>query len=208
MKKNTRSGKNKGYKTRDNRSGTPGKTGRKRENISYDSYTQNEIDLKTFLRQVQDEDKENSIVLLLDGITDPHNLGAVLRSCDMFGVDLVVIPSRRNAQVNETVHRVSAGAAEYVPVAVESNVRRAASILKEIGYWVYTADVSGSAPWDVNLRGRSALVMGSEDRGVKRIVKEESDGLISIPTRGHIDSLNVSVATGILLYECSSQQLR
>ncbi len=146
-----------------------------------------------------------SLVVLLDGITDPQNLGAVLRSCDLFAVDLVVLPSRRSAQVNETVRRTSSGAASYVPVAVENNLRRAVSRLKDAGYWIFAADVQGEAPWELDLRGKIAYVLGSEDRGARRIVREECDGLISIPTTGHIDSLNVSVAAGILMYEFARQ---
>jgi 23S rRNA (guanosine2251-2'-O)-methyltransferase len=156
-----------------------------------------EADLNDFI----DRRNGKSLVVLLDGITDPQNLGAVLRSCDLFAVDLVVIPSRRSAQVNETVRRTSSGAASYVPVAVENNLRRAVSRLKEAGYWIFAADVQGEAPWKLDLRGKIAYVFGSEEKGTRRIVRKECDGLISIPTTGHIDSLNVSVAAGILLYE-------
>ena len=162
-----------------------------------------EKDLKSFVQRMYAGGSPHSLVVLLDGITDPHNVGAILRSCDLFGVDLVVIPSRRAAPVNETVKRISAGAAAYVPVVEETNIRRAVSQLKEAGYWTYAADVSGEAPWNVNLEERIALVLGSEGKGVRRVVREECDGLISIPTQGHIDSLNVSVAAGILMYEYS-----
>ena len=162
-------------------------------------------DLKSFVRRMYAGGSPNSLVVLLDGITDPHNVGAILRSCDLFGADLVVIPSRRSARINETVRRISAGAASYVPVVEETNIRRAVAQLKEAGYWSYAADVQGDAPWSIDLEGRIAVVLGSEDKGVRRVVKEECDGAISIPTFGHIDSLNVSVAAGILMYEYSRQ---
>ncbi|MFP4179672.1 MAG: 23S rRNA (guanosine(2251)-2'-O)-methyltransferase RlmB [Spirochaetaceae bacterium] len=162
-------------------------------------------DLKEFVKTMSKGGDSQSLVILLDGITDPHNVGAVLRSCDLFGVDLVVIPSRRSAKVNETVQRTSAGAGFYVPVAVETNMRRAVTELKKAGYWIFAADVHGEAPWHIDMKGRLAIVLGSEDRGVRRIVKEECDGAVSIPTRGHVDSFNVSVAAGILMYEYCRQ---
>jgi 23S rRNA (guanosine2251-2'-O)-methyltransferase len=162
-------------------------------------------DLKSFVERMYAGGSPNSLVVLLDGITDPHNVGAILRSCDLFGADLVVIPSRRSARINETVRRISAGAASYVPVVEETNIRRAVALLKEAGYWTYAADVEGDAPWSIDLEGRIAVVLGSEDKGVRRVVKEECDGAVAIPTSGHIDSLNVSVAAGILMYEYSRQ---
>ncbi|MFO7849666.1 MAG: 23S rRNA (guanosine(2251)-2'-O)-methyltransferase RlmB [Spirochaetia bacterium] len=162
-------------------------------------------DLKGFVEKMADGGSPQSLVVLLDGITDPHNVGAVLRSCDLFGVDLVVIPSRRSAKINETVQRTSAGAGFYVPVVVETNMRRAVTELKKAGYWIFAADVHGEAPWSLDMKGRVAFVLGSEDKGVRRIVKEECDGSVSIPTSGHVDSFNVSVAAGILMYEYSRQ---
>lgn len=162
-------------------------------------------DLKDFVKKMIEGGSPRSLVVLLDGITDPHNVGAVLRSCDLFGVDLVVIPSRRSAKVNETVQRTSAGAGFYVPVVVETNMRRAVTELKKAGYWIFAADVHGEAPWGMDMKGRLAFVLGSEDKGVRRIVKEECDGAVSIPTSGHVDSFNVSVAAGILMYEYSRQ---
>lgn len=160
-----------------------------------------QIDLKSWLQ----EKKEASqlLVLILDGITDPQNLGAILRSADQFAVDLVILPERNSAQVNATVMKVSSGAAQYVPVAVVKNLVRSMNMLQEQGFWVYGADMGGDSVCSgtVDLSGRTALVMGSEGDGMNRLVKETCDRIVSIPMHGHIDSLNVSVAAGILMYE-------
>ncbi|MDC7223577.1 MAG: 23S rRNA (guanosine(2251)-2'-O)-methyltransferase RlmB [Spirochaetales bacterium] len=159
---------------------------------SYDS-------IRSFLDKIKA--KENPLVLILDGITDPHNLGAILRSADQFAVDLVVIPNRRSAGESDTVARTSAGALEWVPLLTVSNLKRVLEDLKEGGFWIYGADMGGTAARELNLSGPTALVMGSEGAGLSRIVKETCDGIVSIPMAGHVDSLNVSVAAGILLYE-------
>lgn len=150
--------------------------------------------------------KNNPLVLILDGITDPHNLGAILRSSDLFSVDLVVIPNRRSASENDTVARTSSGASEWVPILTTANLVRAMEELKEAGFWIYGAQMGGTDAPSLDLKGPVALVMGSEGSGMSRLVQEKCDNLISIPMKGHVDSLNVSVATGILLYECRRQQ--
>lgn len=152
------------------------------------------------------EEGSGALVLVLDGITDPHNLGAILRSADQFGVDLVVIPERRSVQANETVVRVSSGAAQYVPIAVVTNIAREIETLKEHGFWIYGADMSGEVSYDMDYAHRSAIVMGSEGDGLSQLVRKRCDIITSIPMQGHIDSLNVSVATGILLYEYRRRQ--
>jgi len=149
---------------------------------------------------------ENSLVIILDGVTDPHNLGAVMRSADQFAVDLLIIPQRRAAHENETVARSSSGASAYVPVVVAPNLVNAAGELKEHGFWVYGADVEGRPAAQVDLRGRTALILGSEGRGIARLLRERCDALIKIETKGHVDSFNVSVAAGILMYEARRQQ--
>ena len=147
------------------------------------------------------DEKKRSLVLILDGITDPHNLGAILRSADQFGVDLVMIPERRAVQANETVVKVSSGAAQYVPVAVVTNLSREIDKLKENGFWVYGAAMAGDNSYGQAFSARTAIVMGSEGDGISSLVRKKCDYIVSIPMQGHIDSLNVSVATGILLYE-------
>ena len=158
-----------------------------------------ETSVKGFCQSLQEG--QGALVLILDGITDPHNLGAVLRSADQFGVDLVIIPERRSVQANETVVKVSSGAAQYVTLAVVTNIVREIETLKEHGFWVYGADMNGDPSYDMDYAHRSAIVMGSEGDGISQLVRKRCDMMTSIPMRGHIDSLNVSVATGILLYE-------
>lgn len=151
-------------------------------------------------------DKESGLVVILDSITDPHNYGAILRSCDQFSADLVIIPSRRSASETPVVARVSAGAVNYVDVAVVTNLNRAIKQLKDAGFWIYGADMGGTSAPDTDLKGRVGIVMGSEGSGMHQKIKESCDGIISIPTTGNVDSLNVSVAAGILMYEVKRQQ--
>lgn len=146
-------------------------------------------------------ENQSALVLVLDGITDPHNLGAILRSADQFNADLVVIPERRSVQANETVIKVSSGAAQYVPMAVVTNLSRALTTLKDNGFWVYGADMSGESSYAIDFAKRTVIVMGSEGSGMSQLVRKNCDYIVSIPMHGHIDSLNVSVAAGIIMYE-------
>ena len=143
-------------------------------------------------------------VLVLDSVTDPHNVGAIIRSCDQFGTSLVILPQARSA--NDIVHseviaRSSAGAAAWVPVSVVPNAVRAVQRLKDAGFWVYGADAGGEALASVDFARRTVIVMGSEGKGISPLLAKQCDAIVSIPTCGKIDSLNVSVAAGILLYE-------
>lgn len=149
--------------------------------------------------------RQDYLLLLLDGITDPQNLGAILRSADQFGVDLVLIPQRRSAKESPLVHTISAGASAWVNTVSVVNLVRAMEQLKEYGFWIYGADMEGDPLWGARLGGKSALVLGSEGKGISALVKKKCDALLKIPTTGHIDSLNVSVATGIMLYEYRRQ---
>lgn len=151
------------------------------------------------------KDRHSLTVLLLDEITDPHNWGAILRSCDQFNVDLVVSRRRRNAKNASVIAQTSAGASAWVPGAEESNLVRAVDLLKENGFWVYGADMNGQNIYDIDLAGRVALILGGE-AGLSRLLRERCDGIASIPCKGRVDSLNVSVAAGILLYEVSRQK--
>ena len=161
---------------------------------------------EAFLAQLEGLDTP-PLLLVLDGITDPHNLGACLRSADAAGVNAVIIPKDRAVGVNATVRRVAAGAADTVELFVVSNLSRALTQLKEQGVWlVGTDDNAGSGLYEQDLRGAVALVMGSEGRGLRRLTKEKCDFLISIPMAGAISSLNVSVATGVLLFEAVRQR--
>jgi 23S rRNA (guanosine2251-2'-O)-methyltransferase len=141
------------------------------------------------------------LVLLLDGITDPRNLGAVLRTADAAGASGVVIPKDRAVGVTAAAVKASAGASEHVRVARETNLRRAIDEMKGAGLWVYAAEVGGTPYTEIDLAGAVALVLGSEGRGVRRLVREGCDGTVSIPMLGAVESLNVSVASAVLLYE-------
>lgn len=166
---------------------------------SKSSFTSKSQSLRDFLESVKDDEKPYT-VLLLDGITDPHNLGAILRSADQFGVSLVVLPPSRSASINETVMRTSSGAAMYVRIAEGENINQAIAQLKKNGFWVYAADMDGEDLNSVSFAPRSAIVMGAEGEGVHSLVKKNTDYTVRIPMCGHVDSLNVSVAAGIVLY--------
>ncbi len=151
-------------------------------------------------------DKADSLVVILDEITDPHNYGAILRSCDQFGVDLVVTRNRRTAKYADIISKTSAGASAWIPSAETANLHRAVEDLKEAGFWIYGADMDGEPAYNIKLKGRIAVIMGSEGTGIGRLLKESCDGMISVPGYGKVDSLNVSVAAGVLLYEVRRQR--
>ena len=146
------------------------------------------------------------LILVLDGVTDPRNLGAVLRAADGAGASGVVIPKDRAVGVTAAAVKASAGASEHVPVARETNLRRTIDRMKEAGVWVYAAEVGGTTYTGLDLAGPAALVLGSEGRGVRRLVREGCDGAVSIPMLGAVGSLNVSVAAAVLLYEARRQR--
>lgn len=149
----------------------------------------------------------NQLLVVLDGITDPHNLGACIRSADAFGVDAVIIPQDRSAQVTPTVHKVSSGASQNIPVIVVGNLARALTDLKAQGFWIY--GLAGEAPDSITTTEfitPTVLVLGAEESGLRRLTKEHCDFLIKIPMLGSVESLNVSVATGISLFEVRRQR--
>lgn len=162
------------------------------------------LSVKDFCKNLKDDD--SALVLVLDEITDPQNLGAILRSADQFSVSLVVIPDRRSAHANSTVIKVSSGAAHYVPMTQVTNINREIEYLKSQGFWVYGAAMDGQAVYKTTFPNRTVLVMGSEGKGIGQLTQRLCDHMVTIPMTGHIDSLNVSVATGILLYEVRRQQ--
>ena len=141
------------------------------------------------------------LVLVLDGLTDPRNLGAVLRAADGAGASGVVIPKDRAAGVTAAAVKASAGASEYARVARVTNLRRAVDTIKRAGLWVYAAETGGAPYTELDLTGGVAFLLGSEGRGVRRLVREGCDGTVSIPMLGAVESLNVSVAAAVLLYE-------
>ena len=158
------------------------------------------------LEDLVHQGEELSCLIALDGITDVQNLGAILRSADLFRVDGVLIPRRRSARESIGVDRTSAGASAYIPLVEVPNLVRALSYLKEAGYWIYGADMQGTHAMEADFNRKTVLVMGSEDKGLGRLVREACDFLVKIPMGGHVGSFNVSVATGILLYEIRRQQ--
>lgn len=147
------------------------------------------------------EREATSFVLILDGITDPQNLGAILRVAEGFGVDIVVIPQHESVGLTPAAVKASAGASEWVPVAQVTNLARTIERLKELGYWVYAAALGGDRPDEIDLKGKVAIVMGSEGKGVRRNVLEHCDRTVTIPMRGRLESLNVATACAVLCYE-------
>ena len=146
------------------------------------------------------------LVLVLDSVTDPRNLGAVLRAADGAGASGIVIPKDRAVGITAVAVKASAGASEHVPVARETNLRRAIHRIKKSGVWVYAAEGGGMAYTELDFSGPVALVLGSEGRGVRKLVREGCDGAVSIPMLGAVESLNVSVAAAVLLYEAQRQR--
>lgn len=151
--------------------------------------------------------KNNALLLILDGVTDPHNLGACLRVADGAGADAIIVPKDRSAQLNTTVSKVASGAAETMPFVAVTNLARAMRELKDAGIWLIgTADDAPKTLYEVDLKGPIAIVMGAEGEGLRRLTKETCDELVHIPMYGGVASLNVSVASGICLFEATRQR--
>jgi len=151
--------------------------------------------------RIAEERGEQPFIVVLDGVEDPHNLGAVIRSAECAGCHGVIIPKRRTAGLTATAAKASAGALEHMAVAREVNIASAIDRLKEAGVWVYAAEAGGECLWEVDLDRPAAFVFGSEGKGVSRLVKEKSDYVVSIPLGGKINSLNVSAAAAVVLFE-------
>ncbi len=157
--------------------------------------------------EILDSMADPPLVVLLDGVEDPHNLGAILRACECAGVDGVFIPEHRAAGLNETVAKTSAGAIEYVRVARVTNLVPLIGELKDRNLWVVGVEGgAGNVYSDFDMKVPLAVVLGSEGKGIRRLVKEKCDAIVSIPMRGRISSLNVSVAAGIVLFEIVRQR--
>jgi 23S rRNA (guanosine2251-2'-O)-methyltransferase len=156
----------------------------------------------TSIEQCLAEMHNRSLFLVLDGVQDPHNLGACLRTANGAGVDAVIIPKDRSAKMNATVSKVAAGAAESTPLLEVTNISRCLKDLKNAGVWIYgtSGDAHGSL-YDFDYQGPVALVMGAEGDGLRRLTREQCDQLLKLPMQGSVESLNVSVATGVCLYE-------
>lgn len=153
------------------------------------------------------EKGEPLFVFILDGIEDPHNLGAIIRTANLAGAHGVIIPKRRAVGLTATVAKTSAGALNYTPVAKVTNLSATIEELKKEGLWFVCADMGGETMYNLNLTGPIGLVIGNEGEGVSRLVKEKCDYVASIPMKGNIDSLNASVAAGVLAYEIVRQRM-
>lgn len=155
------------------------------------------------------EDKgEQPFVIILDDIEDPHNLGAIVRTANLAGAHGVIIPKHRASGLTATVVKASAGAINYTPVAKVTNISKTIEELKEKGLWFVCADMDGTTMYDLDLKGPIGLVIGNEGKGVSRLVKEKCDFIAKVPMFGDIDSLNASVAAGVLAYEIVRQRLK
>ncbi len=156
--------------------------------------------------EIPKERGEDPFFIILDGITDPHNLGSIIRTADAVGAHAVIIPKRRSVQITPIVAKASAGAVEYLPVCKVTNIVNTIKTLKENGLWIAAVDMDGQTFYQQNLGGPLGLVVGSEGEGISRLVKQNCDFTVSMPMSGNVTSLNASVAGGILLYEVYRQR--
>lgn len=165
-----------------------------------------EIKLKDFVYKDLEDLKDKKRLMILDQIEDPHNLGAIIRSGEALGFDGIIIGKRRSAKVNSTVYKTSAGAINNIDIAMVVNINRAIEELKKENFWVYgLAGEADSLISETDLKGKVALVVGNEGKGLSRLVRKNCDGLVKIPMLGDINSLNASVASAIAMYECLRQ---
>jgi len=149
------------------------------------------------------DDIDSDFVVILDHLEDPHNFGAIIRTCECAGIKNIIIPKDRSVTVNETVVKVSVGAIEHVKIIMVSNLVNAINKLKDMGYFVYAADMGGENYQNISYPKKKALVIGNEGKGISRLVEENSDFVVSIPMKGSINSLNASTSAGILIYGMS-----
>jgi 23S rRNA (guanosine2251-2'-O)-methyltransferase len=152
------------------------------------------------------EKNEAPLIVILDEIEDPHNLGSIIRSANICGAHGIIIPKRRSAFITPTVSKASAGAVEHAKIAKVTNLNQVIKELKDKGLWIYGMDMDGTVCYETNMKGPAAIVVGSEGKGISRLVKENCDGIVKIPMYGQITSLNASVAAGIILYEITRQR--
>ena len=156
----------------------------------------NYYDIKT----IEKDDKSNFVVML-DSIEDPHNFGAIIRTCECAGVDYIIIPKNRSVSVNSTVYKTSSGALSNMKIVEVTNLHNTIKKLKDLGFWVYGSDAKGKDYRSIDFGGKTCLIIGSEGHGLKQIVSNSCDEIISLPMKGKINSLNASVAAGIFIYE-------
>ncbi|MDY6071553.1 MAG: 23S rRNA (guanosine(2251)-2'-O)-methyltransferase RlmB [Bacilli bacterium] len=166
------------------------------QGIAMDIEEYNYYDIKT----IEEDDKSNFVVML-DSIEDPHNFGAIIRTCECAGVDYIIIPKNRSVSVNSTVYKTSSGALSNMKIVEVSNLHNTIKKLKDLGFWVYGSDAKGKDYRSIDFGGKTCLIIGSEGHGLKQIVSNSCDEIISLPMKGKINSLNASVAAGIFIYE-------
>lgn len=169
-----------------------------------------EIKYKTIddILKIAEDRGESPFVIILDRITDPHNIGAIIRTAECAGAHGVIMPKRASAPINEIVAKTSAGAVEYANICKVTNLASTIDTLKEKGLWITGADMNGESMYDIDFTGGVGLVIGSEGEGISRLVREKCDFIASIPMKGEVSSLNASVAAGILMYEVVRKNLK
>lgn len=153
------------------------------------------------------ENEENPLILILDGLTDPHNLGSILRTADATNVTGIIIPKHRSVGVTPVVSKTSTGAVEHVPIARVTNLNQTLDTLKDKEFWIFGTDMNGTPSHKWNTKGKLALVIGNEGKGISHNIKKQVDEMITIPMNGHVQSLNASVAAAILMYEVFRNRL-
>ncbi len=159
------------------------------------------------VKELLKEEKKDSFFLMLDGVTDVHNIGAITRTAAAMGVDAIILPKDRTATVTADVYKTSAGAIESLKIAAEVNLVRSVEQLKEAGFWVYGFEEDGKQElYKADLKGKICCVVGGEDSGIRRLLKENCDGVFKIPMKGDVQSLNASVSAGIVIYEVQRQR--
>lgn len=168
-----------------------------------DESAEKSVSLEDFLQEVP----ACACILILDHIEDPQNLGAIIRSADAFGINLVIIPQRRASPLTEAAVRASAGATAWVPVASVKNLADAIEKLQKAGFWVYASDMKGAPLGSIDFPEKTCFILGNEGDGVSRLLCEKADEIVSIPMQGHVDSLNVSVAAAICMYEFATKRV-
>ena len=166
------------------------------QGIALDIEEYNYFNIDTLIK-----DEKASFIVMLDSIEDPHNFGAIIRTCECAGVDYIIIPKKRSVSVNSTVYKTSSGALNNVKIVEVVNLANTIAKLKENNYWVYGAEADGKDYSSIKYDGKTCLVIGSEGHGLKQIVRNNCDEVISLPMKGKVNSLNASVACGILIYE-------
>ena len=180
---------------------------RKSTTSHHQGYIADAVDFKyTDLEKLLNDKSEKPLYVLLDGIEDPHNFGAIIRSCECAGVNGIIIPKNRACLVNDTVVRTSTGAISNMKIALVTNLKEAIKELKNKNIWVYAAETGGENIYQKNLNQPIAIIIGSEGKGVKKSIIDNCDGVISLPLKGKVNSLNASVACGIVIFEILRQR--